>query len=135
MISGRGPFDPATEQDQQLLTYPYVWVRIGCAVCNKPRRFRLTKLVDTFGAEISMSVLLDRLTINCPWRQDLNYKGRVKQALTYEPCGARFIDLDPPQPPPDDPGAAARPKLRVVPSADDLVRPRRLKELKRALRG
>lgn len=79
MISGRGPYDPVTEQDEQLISYPYVTVRIACDVCKKPRKYRLARLVDMFGADISMTALLNELTVRCPWRRDQTRKAHIRK--------------------------------------------------------
>jgi len=132
VTSGRGPYDPATPQDEQLLTWPDVNVRLACKACRKLRTYRLARLVDTFGSEITMAVLLDRLTINCPRRRYRDLKGRIKERISNEPCGAYYPDLtDPPRPKP----TGARPDLRPVTLGKDLVTSRLVKEARRALRG
>ncbi|WP_342361343.1 hypothetical protein [Terrarubrum flagellatum] len=135
MISGRGPSDPVIEQDDQLLTYPFVVVRVGCKVCNKVKRYRLARLVETFGADATMAHVLDRITINCPWRMDRTVKGRIKKPITDEKCGAYYLDLEGPRPPPDDPAAPSRPTLVHSVPYDHSQSPREIKRLRRALRG
>jgi hypothetical protein len=87
-----------------LSSYPYVIVRLGCEGCRRKGSYRLARLAARFGAEIDLDSLLARLTVDCEFANPRHpYQGR---------CRARFIDLDPPQRPPDMPPAAQQ--LRVV---------------------
>lgn len=86
----------------QLVRYPFVVVRIGCDLCKRTGAYRLARLAEKFGAQISLDELLPRLTSDCPAHDHRHpYHGR---------CRARLIDLDPPMPPPDLP----RQPLRVI---------------------
>jgi hypothetical protein len=94
----------------RLSSYPFVIVRIGCSLCGRNGAYRLARLAAKFGPEISMDDLLERLALDCPWRQE---PGR-RQPGKYDPkCGARFIDLDGPPKPPDLPPPMRR--LKVIP--------------------
>lgn len=109
-------------------------VRVACDVCKKKRGYRLAHLVETFGAQIAMPQLLDRLTVHCAWRRDLARKAPIrKQPLSDEPCGARFVDLERPRPPPDETPA----EPASIPSIDPqkIMLPREIARIKRALRG
>ena len=84
--------------------YPYVIVRLGCTMCGRRGQCRLLRLAAKYGAEIAMNALLENLAGDCAhWRPRHPFK---------EGCGARFVDLDPPSPPPDLPPAMRR--LRLV---------------------
>jgi hypothetical protein len=88
--------------DEKLLRYPYVVVRIGCEACVRQGSYRLARLAAKYGAEVTLPELLMHLTTDCPLRNARHpYQGT---------CRARFIDLDPPMPPPNLPQA----RLRLV---------------------
>jgi hypothetical protein len=91
--------DDPRERDT-LAYYPYVTVRIGCALCRREGVYRLARLAATYGSEIALPELLARLTRQCPHHSQGGG------------CAARFTDLDPPMPPPDLPRSTK--KLRVI---------------------
>jgi hypothetical protein len=86
-------------QVRRLVDYPYVLVRLRCDVCKRAGAYRLARLAVKYGAEILLDDLIDRLSADCPWRDE-----------PRGGCGARFCDL-PPRRPPDMPAAR---RLRVV---------------------
>lgn len=72
-------------------------------MCGRKGQYRLARLAAKYGAEISMDALLEFLAGDCAhWRPRHPFK---------EGCGARFIDLDPPQPPHDLPPTMRRLQL------------------------
>ena len=95
---------------ERLSEFPYVWVRIGCELCpHRNGRYRLARLAAKFGSEIPLVDLIDRLAFDCRWRT----RPGERPLNQYDPkCKARFVDLHPPQPPPDLPPGMMR--LRLV---------------------
>lgn len=92
-------------RDRDVLVYfPYILVRIGCARCTRTGAFRLARLAEKFGANISLDNLIAKLTWDCAFRN-------ARHPIMGH-CEARYLDLGPPpRPPPDLP-----PKpLRVIP--------------------
>lgn len=88
-----------------LVRFPYVVMRIKCYICRRHGAYRLARVAAKYGPETSIGEVLVRLSADCPARGDTRNHGFIN-------CGARLVDLEPPQPPPDlPPGAAA---LRVV---------------------
>jgi hypothetical protein len=86
----------------RLVNFPFVMVRLRCDVCKRAGSYRLARLAAKYGAEVDLDDLLDRMTQDCPWRDD-------RKPLWKSACGIKFTDL-PPTRPPDLP---PRP-LRVV---------------------
>ena len=86
----------------QLVSYPYVVVRLGCELCKRNGRYRLARLAAKFGPEIQLADLLVRLTADC--------ESQLARHPYHSRCAARFLDLDPPRRPPDAPTTV----LRVV---------------------
>jgi hypothetical protein len=75
-----------------LSSYPYVVVRIACRRCTRKGSYRLARLAAKYGAEIPMMELLAHLAGDCAiW--DTRHPGPPR-------CGAYFVDLDGPAPPP-----------------------------------
>lgn len=92
----------------RLWQFPYVVVRVDCPLCNRKGSYRLARLAQLHGAEITLDELLDALAYGCPWRDP--YKRPPRK---YQPrCGARFTDLYNAPTPPDLPPAMF--KLRVI---------------------
>ena len=92
----------------RLSTYPHVIVRVACSRCPRLGSFRLARLAERYGAEITIGELLAHLSADCPKRTLKRYKG------DYEVCGACLPDLagrPDPEPPTTSPPA---PALRVV---------------------
>jgi len=90
-----------------LSSYPYVVVRIGCRRCTRKGSYRLARLAAKYGAEIPMIELLAHLAGDCAiW--DTRHPGAPR-------CGAYFVDLEFPAPPPDRPTEGMR-RLRLVKS-------------------
>jgi hypothetical protein len=88
-----------------LSSYPYVVVRIACRRCTRKGSYRLARLAAKYGAEIPMMGLLAHLAGDCAvW--DTRHPGAPR-------CGAYFVDLDFPAPPPDRPTEGMR-RLRLV---------------------
>jgi hypothetical protein len=84
----------------KLVGYPFVVVRVGCDLCTRKGAYRLARLAAKFGPEISLPELLARLTFDCAFRHP-RHPGQGQ-------CRARFIDLDPPMRPPDNPAVGLR---------------------------
>jgi hypothetical protein len=89
--------------DDSLRTFPYVRVRVACKTCVRKRAYRLASLAARFGADIPLSALLDELVWDC--------EARNPRHPYRKQCTAYFVDLRPPQPPPDDPNAKT---LKVI---------------------
>ena len=88
-----------------LSSYPYVIVRIACRRCTRKGSYRLARLAAKYGAEIPMMELLAHLAGDCAiW--ETRHPGTPR-------CGAYFVDLDFPAPPPDRPTEGMR-RLRLV---------------------
>ena len=88
-----------------LSSYPYVVVRIACRRCTRKGSYRLARLAAKYGAEIPMMELLAHLAGDCAiW--DARHPGVPR-------CGAYFVDLEFPAPPPDRPTEGMR-RLRLV---------------------
>ena len=77
----------------RLLFYPYVVVRVACSRCARSGSYRLTRLAERYGSNISMPELLDALSADCRFRANTRVAGH------YERCGAIFPDLGKPTPP------------------------------------
>jgi hypothetical protein len=80
----------------RLVSYPYVKVRISCALCQRVGVYRLARLAAHYGAEIELDDLLTRL-VPCPARNPCD--------PLHRECQVRYTDLDPPMRPPDQPQA------------------------------
>ena len=92
-----------------LSSYPYVVVRVACRRCTRKGSYRLARLAAKYGAEIPMTELLAHLAGDCAiW--DTRHPGTPR-------CGAYFVDLDFPAPPPDRPTEGMR-RLRLVKGGD-----------------
>ena len=85
--------------DGRLISYPYVKVRISCALCQRCGSYRLARLAEHFGVEIELEDLLTRL-VACP--------ARNPRHPLHRECQARFTDLEPPMRPPDQPAAVMK---------------------------
>lgn len=95
--------------DRTLATYPFVVVRLACHVCKRDGAYRLARLAEKFGANMSMEDLLERVAFDCPWRR---HPGARHPGKYEAKCGAYFRDLDGPPRPPDLPPAMVA--LRLV---------------------
>src|SRR5208337_2822225 len=85
--------------------YPYIVVRIACRRCTRKGSYRLARLAAKYGSEIPMMELLAHLAGDCAiW--DARHPGAPR-------CGAYFVDLEFPAPPPDRPTEGMR-RLRLV---------------------
>ncbi len=83
-----------------LSSYPYVVVRIACRRCTRRGSYRLARLAAKYGSEIEMMELLGHLAGDCAiW--DARHPGVPR-------CGAYFLDLEFPAPPPDRPTEGMR---------------------------
>ena len=89
----------------RLLSYPFIVVRIACTRCSRKGSYRLARLAERYGADVSMVELLHALSADCRFRQIKRVAGH------YETCGAHFPDLSRPEPPDMPP---TTPRLRVV---------------------
>jgi hypothetical protein len=89
----------------RLSEYPYVVVRLECAKCGRKGQYRLARLAERYGAEMTLPWLRDALTKGCIRKESVH-------ASVYDVCGATFVDITARRPP-DVPGAM-RPKLMVV---------------------
>lgn len=80
----------------KLADWPWVVVRVDCALCLRRGCYRLARLAAKYGPEQSIAGLLRDLASECPWYNERPCK--------YEPrCGARFPDLERNFPPADHP--------------------------------
>src|SRR4051794_27831734 len=91
-----------------LWSYPYVIVRIECALCKRAGQYRLARLAERFGANADLLEVLEGLTADCPHKP---VPGRRKPKKYVPQCRVRYPDL-PPSRPPDLPSALMA--LRVV---------------------
>lgn len=99
---------------ERLWQFPYVIVRVDCPLCKRQGSYRLARLAQLHGAEITLDELMDALAYGCPWRDPLRRPPRKYQAK----CGARFTDLWKGSPrPPDLPPALSG--LRLIPGGKD----------------
>ncbi len=81
----------------RLSEFPFVVVRVDCALCHRNGSYRLARLAAKFGAEADLEHVLDQLALDCSWRPP--------RGNQYVPkCKARFVDLDQPRPPDLPPG-------------------------------
>lgn len=53
---------------ERLWQFPYVVVRVDCPLCKRQGSYRLARLAQLHGAEITLEELLDALAYGCPWR-------------------------------------------------------------------
>jgi hypothetical protein len=90
----------------RLVQYPFVVVRFRCNLCKRGGASRLARLADRFGCEATLDQVMEKMTRDCPWRDD----NRVSQ----NGCGIHLPDL-PARVPPDLPPGMRR--LRIVKSA------------------
>lgn len=92
-----------------LADYPFVVVRVECNLCGRRGRYRLARLAERFGADITLEDLLDQIAgARCryprPWR--------VRRVAKMSPvCHIMLPDLVRQPPPPDSPAG----KLRALP--------------------
>jgi hypothetical protein len=94
---------------RRLSDFPYVRVRIACTNCPRKGSYRLARLAASYGPEMELDLLLERLSLDC----------HVRRAVADSParygdfrCGAHFFDLAGSPRPPDLPASTMR--LRVV---------------------
>ncbi|MCX8254649.1 hypothetical protein RHAL1_00610 [Beijerinckiaceae bacterium RH AL1] len=90
----------------RLSSYPYVTVRVACSRCPRRGAYRLARLADRYGAEITLPYLIEALAADCKLRDH-------RRLNLYDRCGAHFPDVMSPKPP-DEPAPASRPTLKVV---------------------
>ncbi len=90
----------------RLSQYPYVVVRIECAKCGRRGQYRLARLAERYGAEMTLPWLRAKLVTGCARMENVI-------AHTYDPCGAAFTDVRTGRPPDLPPGAPGM-KLRAV---------------------
>lgn len=94
--------------NEPLSAYPYVVVRIGCHYCDRRGAYRLARLAAKFGPDIDIQDMLRRVAFDCShWKPNSRWP---------EGCGAYYIDLEGPRPPPDLPPSGQG--LRVVYSSE-----------------
>ena len=102
--------------ESRLSAYPWVVVRLSCRLCRRNGSYRLARLAAAHSAEITLDDLLARLTADCALRPDPADRLRKPRKLEAV-CGAYFVDLDNPSPPPPDLSPAMG-ALRVVAGRD-----------------
>jgi hypothetical protein len=89
---------------ETLSTFPYIVVRLACTMCSREGSYRLARLADKYGAQITMPGLLAQLAGDCKYWHRQRHPG-------IPGCGAYFKDLGAGAPrPPDLPAR----KLRIV---------------------
>ncbi len=108
-----------TEPVTTLAQYPYVVLRVRCDECRRAHAYRLVRLGQAYGADVTIDEVMNRLFHDCPWlipgRMPRKYEAR---------CLAYLPDLRGTPPPPDLPSGMMG--LRLVSSRDEkrmLVRP------------
>lgn len=71
---------------QTLARYPYPVVRVACRYCERRGQYRLERLIETYGREMTFEQLLTRLSADCTRASD----------RTSRPCcrGAYLPDLE-----------------------------------------
>ena len=89
----------------RLSSYPYVVVRVACTRCPRRGAYRLARLADRYGAEMTLPHLIELLSADCKLRE-------TSRVDIYNRCGACFPDLLGTRPPDEPAPPAAR--LRVV---------------------
>jgi len=91
------------DQDETLLTYPYVVFRLACRYCPRAGTYRTVRLAVKYGCDAKTEEVMLKLAADCPhWKRNKRWP---------EGCGVYLPDLNPPQRPPHMPGAS---RLRVV---------------------
>jgi hypothetical protein len=78
----------------RLVDYPYVLVRMRCDLCKRSGQSKLARLAAKYGCEMELDTLLERISRDCPWRND--------GAFDRSGCRIFLPDL-PPRVPPDHP--------------------------------
>ncbi len=73
---------------------------VACDLCGRNGQYRLARLAASFGPEISLDDLLDRLASDCPWRRCPGQRHAGKYEVE---CHACYADLMFSRPPPDLP--------------------------------
>lgn len=68
----------------RLYEYPYVVVRIACRKCSRQGRYRLARLAELYGAEITLPYLRHELAGDCT---------RLREMKIHDICSAYFCDL------------------------------------------
>ena len=92
----------------RLSAFPYVTVRIRCTACPRAGSYKLARLAERYGAEITITELVMKLSADCPNRSLKRHKGE------HPYCGAHLPDvagLPEPEPPPASPPV---PALKIV---------------------
>jgi hypothetical protein len=80
-----------------LLNYPYVVLRLACRYCARVGAYRLVRLAAKFGCEARLADVVRRLAADCPhWKTNRRWP---------EGCGVFLPDLEAPRRFPDDPRA------------------------------
>ena len=97
------------EDGLRVSAFPFVAVRIDCALCPRKGSYRLARIVARYGPETPMRDVLDALAKDCMWRRSPGSRPAGK----YDPrCGARLTDIDRYPPPLRDlPPAMGGPRL------------------------
>lgn len=70
---------------QQFLDFPWVWLHVDCDICKRAGRYRLARLAERYGAEITRDDLVWHLSIDCPRRRMKTMSGAVTMASTASP--------------------------------------------------
>jgi hypothetical protein len=65
--------------------YPFVVVRIACRVCSRRGAYRLARLAERFGPEISLRDLTERFSYDCLWRGRGAQQARGKRVRRLPP--------------------------------------------------
>lgn len=90
-------------ESDTLATYPYVVLRLACRSCRRKGRYRLARLAETYGSEMTLDELLAKLAGDCRlWHPPRGCEFR---------CGAYFVDVETPSGPVDLPQGLRGPKL------------------------
>lgn len=96
-----------------LADYPYVVVRIECGLCGRRGRYRLARLAERYGADITLEDLLDQIARRrCRYPRPWKVRRVPKLMAVFH---IMLPDLVQAPRPPDQPGGG----LRLVASKSD----------------
>ena len=62
------------------LIHPHIIVRVSCSRCPRAGAYRLARLAERYGAEITIAEPVEKLSADCPHRTIKRFKGATKYA-------------------------------------------------------
>ena len=74
----------------RLVDFPYVLVRLQCDLCKRKGAYRLARLATKYGSEVLLDDLIERLSADCPWRDDPRGSGCAHGSPTCRRAGRRI---------------------------------------------